>query len=543
MTENPKFSPQRSAAIRQLLIENVEAEPRRHGRHLRALLAGLVVTGIVASGTAALALNRDSLFGAPLPGATATSSATAKTAAPSPTPTATQPGAAPITVGTAPIAPHDVVSPPTGAGWSLQLPAPSGTCLADTAATNVSDGLALVTVGPDFVDDTATPDGCNPDQDGLSVSLVNTQSGELVWSREWSWTTEPEQQTRNKARAIVLDDSNRIVVSSRRDLAGPNEIIDLATGATVAAFTPDEEGETVTAMYAVPGDSGDVYAIFEDIDADGNPLPHVDLRRFDPLNPTEIVWSTPLDADDINLDTPQNRLTYSMVQYLAPGSTSYTFALLDLSTGELSPRDQLTSYRYFTGYSIRPSSLDTPSGTPVTLTGLNDSGEQIWTRTEPFGSNTVEAMTVDAEPGARASTRVGNGQFLIANSQAVTLVDGATGQTIWTANPPACGLRDGYQPLDASLSSDRGAITLDSSEGSCRFDAATGAQLADASIPWNMFRAYGESLVYVVTDGTGTAYDAGSGEAIWTTATSSYNWLYAGGYLVAFDGTTLRSIG
>jgi hypothetical protein len=542
MTDDPKFSPQRSAAIRQLLIENVEAEPRRRSRHVRALLAGLVITAVVASGSTALALNRDALFSAPVPSSSATIDDPTATTPPIstvvPTPTATSS----VTMASTPIAPHDVESQPAGNGWSLQLPAPSGTCLADSEVTNVAEGLALVTVGPDFGDDTPTPDGCDLTRDGMSVSLVDTSTGQIVWSREWSWTTEAGEQTGNKAQTVLLSASDKVLVLSRPDLDGPNEVIDLGTGDTVAPFSPEGGGIILTA-YAAPDESGEVYAVFADTDESGDPVPRSHIKRLDPLDGA-VVWSTPIDAVDPQLDVPRNQMPYAMLQYITEGAPRYAYALLNISTGELSPRESYTTYKYFTGYSIRPSSYSDPVGTPVTLTGLDDAGEQLWQRTELPGSSVSEVLSVNAKPGGRASTQVGNGQFLIANSQGVTLVDGVSGATIWSSVPSSCGLSDGaYQTYDATQSSDGRFITVDSSAGSCRLDSATGTELTPVAIPWNRFRAFGESLVYSVVDGTGTAFDAETGEAAWAVPTDSYSWMYAGGYLVALDGSLLSSVG
>lgn len=543
MTDNPRFSPQRSAAIRQLLIENVEAEPKRRSRHLRALLAGLVITGVVASGSTALALNRDALFSAPVPTSSETIDNRTATTSPTPTTVLTPTAAPTVSISSTPIAPHDVDSPPAGTGWSLQLPAPSGTCLADTEVKNVGEGLALVTVGPDFGDDTPIPDGCDLTLDGISVSLVDTSRGQILWSREWSWTTEAGEQTGNKAQAVLLSATNKVLVLSRPELDGPNEIIDLATGETVAPFAPQGDDGIILAAYAAPGDSGEVYAVSADTDENGDPIPSTHIKRFNPLSGA-VVWSTPIDAVDPQMDVPRNQMPYAMLQYISDGSPRYENALLDITTGELSPRDSFISYKYFTGYSIRPSSYSDPVGTPVTLTGLDDAGQQLWQRTEPAGSSTSEVLTVNAKPGDRASTQVGNGQFLIANSQGVSLVDGVSGATVWSSVPSSCGLSDGaYQTYDATLSSDGSFITVDSYAGSCRLDSATGAQLAPSAIPWNRFRAFGASLVYSVADGMGTAFDAETGETQWTVPTDSYRWMYAGGYLVALDGSLLKSVG
>ncbi|SMQ60426.1 PQQ-binding-like beta-propeller repeat protein [Agreia sp. VKM Ac-1783] len=543
MTDNPKFSPKRSAAIRQLLIENVEAEPRRRTSHLRAFLAGLIITGIVASGSTALALNRDSLFGSPAPSAVpTTTTATPPTTTPTPSPTTVTLPPPAVTVSEAPILPHDVPSAPSGTGWSLDLPHSDEPCQIRQAYT-VSDGFALVQVGPIRTDDNVN---CLRTNDGMTLSLVDTSSGKLLWSRDWHWDTESEGQGSAEVDTTVLGTSGRVLVDSVRDRAGPSEVLDLATGQTVAAFEPSSGGQHVSEVSPVPGDSGDVYASFRELDANGQEAAYGTVKRLDPRNAQNPVWSTRVEGTAVGIKEVTNGLGFTALTYTRPGQPRVSSAVLDLTTGAVSYRDGFLDYRFFTGYTIRPSNLTDPQ-IPVILTGLDDNGEQLWTRTEDAGSTVNEVLTPAVKLGdlADVGPQVGNGQFVVGSPTNISLVDGKTGDTIWTADATGCGIR---ASADASyvvrISADNDALLLDTlADQPCRFDQATGARLTDFTQPRMQRVAYGTLYNYSIADGTGTAYDAKTGEVLWSIPTDAFWWMYAGGHLVYFDGFTLRSVG
>lgn len=94
MTNRPEFDPERSAAIRSLLVQTAAASAAApasgHPRRRTIVLVALaVLAGLLASGTAAVALMGDSLFGAPAPIVTTTAPTPTPTPTPKPTPTPT----------------------------------------------------------------------------------------------------------------------------------------------------------------------------------------------------------------------------------------------------------------------------------------------------------------------------------------------------------------------------------------------------------------------------------------------------------------------
>ncbi|TIH33559.1 hypothetical protein [Subtercola vilae] len=124
MSKDDRFDPQRRSEIRQLLIETVNATPRRRrNRHIILTVAVIVVAGLTATGTAAVALNGAALFGQPAP----VTAAPAATVTPPPTPHTPQPTAAPTTTAPVDTKPH--ISTPTtrftapswGAGVTTKL--------------------------------------------------------------------------------------------------------------------------------------------------------------------------------------------------------------------------------------------------------------------------------------------------------------------------------------------------------------------------------------------------------------------------------------
>jgi len=542
MTDNPKFSPERSAAIRQLLIENVEAEPRRRTSHLRALLAGLIITGVIASGSTALALNRDSLFGAPAPISATPSSTPTPTIVPPPTPTTTSPAQTGITVTDNPVVPYDVESVPTGAGWSLELPHSTESCQ-DRQAYTVADGLALVRVGPIRADD--RPD-CPRTNDGMTLTLVDTTSGHMLWTREWHWNTEIEAQGSAYVDTMLLGTSGRVLVDSHADRSGPSEVLDLTTGQTIAPFVPSSESEHVYEVSPVPGESGDVYATFRELDETGAESTFGSVKRLDPRNAQYPIWSTRIEGTSLMAKEVSNNMSFTSLSYVPPGETRYTDAILDLTTGSVSALDERIDYQFFTGYTIRPSNYD-DTESPRSLQGFDDNGDELWSRTVDPGSSLSEVLTSSVRPGDSVDVgpRVGNGQFMIGSSTDIALVDGQTGETMWETSAGDCGMLPGaYGQFAVRLSPDGSVITVDSgTHQPCRFDATTGARLTDSAAPRHFSTAYGASLNYDIVDGLGTATDPQTGAVVWSTPTDAFWWFYAGGYLVYFDGYTLRSVG
>jgi hypothetical protein len=539
MTEDPKFSPQRSAAIRQLLIDNVEAEPRRRRRHLRTLLAGLIITSVVASGTTALALNRDSLFGEPTPSATETGVVPTTTAPSVSPPTQAPEKPAPISVASSPIVPHDIDTASGGPGWSLRLPGlgEPGKLVGDI---DISEDYALITVAPEHGAD-LTAESLPASTSSFSLTLVNTRTGEQVWSRDWHWDLGPGVASA-ETRALVLGKSGRVLVVTTGSENGPREVLDLTTGTAVAAFQPAGTGETLTQVYTAPGDSGDVYATFSQRGPQGDSLPYFLIKRFDPAQPSDPQWSTRIDAQWLSTDgDAANDFGYTRVTYSTTDSAPSLNGVLDLSTGEFSPRSEPFVYYPFTGYTIRTN--PGAAGGPTILTGLDADGNAIWTRTEPGLAQLNEVLTSDAVPGSARWATAGTGQFLVVSADGLTLVDGPTGTTVWQAQLADWELEYPSVPLRLEAQGDTLTVTsFGSGTTSSRVDLATGARLAPA--PWDIsYAVSGVDNVYRSADGRVSAIEKISGNVLWTTELAADSLFYAGGRLVASSGDSLRSVG
>lgn len=538
MTETPKFDPQRSAAIRHLLIENVEAEPKRRTSHLRALLAGLIITGVVASGSTALALNRDSLFGAPAP-----STGVEVSTPPTPTASVTTPPAqetespARISVATAPIVPQDIATQPTGPTWSLQPPG-LGEPGKLVGSIDISEDYALISVAPEHGAD-LTSESLPASTSSLSVTLVNTRTGDQVWSREWHWDLEAGVSSAD-ARALVLGTSGRVLVVTTGSENGPREVLDLSTGTAVAAFQPAEPGETLKKVSVVPGDSGDVYATLAQRDDQGDVLPYSLVKRFDPANTTDAQWVTRIDAAGVNVGDSGNDIGYAKVTYYAGDPQQSGNGVLDLATGAFVARPEPFEYYPFTGYTIR-SNPDEAGGSS-TLTGLDDDGNTLWTRTETGLAQVDEVLTSAAIPGSPRWSTVGTGQFVVVSANGVALVDGLTGSTIWQAALADWKLEYPSVPLRFEAQGDVLTVTNFGGSPSSLVDLTTGAWMGFS--PWDIsYETSGAEYAYRSIDGQVSAIDKISGEVIWTTDLAADSLFFAGGRLVATEGNTLRSVG
>lgn len=538
MTDNPRFSPQRSAAIRQLLIENVEAEPKRRSRHLRALLAGLVITGVVASGSTALALNRDALFSAPTPLTESPSNAPVPTASPTSAPEPAPPGTTPIAVGGSPILSRDVTSPPTSPNWSMSI-SDLGEAGGLPSVQNIADGYALVSVRPEHSPQ-ASHDAEAPTQTSFSLSLIDTRSGIKVWGREWQWSVSPGHDSSFPA-ASALGSSGRILVLNDGDTSGPHEVLDLPTGTTIAPFDPAADNEILEHVTRTHDASGDVLATFGVVDAEGNRAPFSFIRRLSPGQSPDPVWSTRIDGSNVIVDEVLNGLGYSKLFYFPPGATTGLAGVLDLATGVYSPRDTSFDYNFFTGYTIRMNSSD-PEGFSSSLTGLGDNGDVIWTGTDDQVRGVSQVQTAAYQAGDYSWSRIGTGQFIRATDGQFSLVDGLTGTTVWNASAADWGIEFSSVPI--GVGTDGEALLVTSLEGdpiSLRVDPATGENLGEA--PWLSTGLQSEHAVYNVGDGTISATDIRTGNSLWSIDSAATGLFFAGGYLVATDGNTLWSVG
>ncbi|WP_431247927.1 hypothetical protein [Leifsonia xyli] len=285
----PDFTPEHSAAIRQLLIDTVADEPRRR-RHLQILLTSLLsaVAVVLAGGTAALALTGVIHFGSgdtpPAPMPTPTQTVT-PTPTPTPRPTAT---AAQISVQTSPIAPRDVVSLPAKPSWGLDVPGKGDPC-GQRAFIDVADGLTLVQTGPAEVGDDGT--GCDPVHQNVQLSLVDTIHGTVTWSRNWSWTKRAGAPAGGTVvQTTVLGSSGTILIVDQRVTGGPHDVLRLADGSTLGTFDATAPADGLLAPQAVQDGSGDILLAISD------PSGHGSVERVDPMDAGHPLWSTPVPA-------------------------------------------------------------------------------------------------------------------------------------------------------------------------------------------------------------------------------------------------------
>lgn len=539
MTDNPNFSPERSAAIRQLLIENVEAEPRRRTSHLRALLTGLIITGIVASGSTALALNRDSLFGVqPVISTPSTSEAPTPTGSPVPTvPPAPLPSA-PIAVATTSIAPRDIEAQPSGAGWILELPHLGQPEMVPTIL-NISDDYALVSVRPENArDGTNDPSGTPPTS--LSLSLVDTKNGTAVWTREWQWAVSANNFS-SSATATVLGASGRLLVANSNDTSGPHEVVELATGTTIAEFEPAMENEVLESVDSIRDDSGDVLATFGTRDEQGAPLPLSYVKRLDPTDPANPVWSTPIEGTRVVAGPLLNGLGYSKMIYSQPDAGPVVAGVLDLATGNFAARTNTFDYALFTGYTVRTEASDA-EGYSSRLTGLDDNGNVVWSGMDDQVRGVAEVLTPTYQPGRASWQLAGSGQFIQATDGQFSLVDGLTGESKWTVDSTDWGIELSSMPIRVVSDGQTLSISGVGSEAvSIRVDPESGENLGRA--PWISNALRGMHVAYSRLDGKITATDVPTGTPLWAIDSDADGLFFAGGRLVTFEGNTIRSVG
>jgi hypothetical protein len=380
----------------------------------------------------------------------------------------------------------------------------------------------------------------------MSLTLVDTHAGEIIWSRDWQWTPGPNEQ-RLPVQTTVLGASGRILVDSYRESEGPSEVLDLATGDSIAAFEPSTSTEIVTSVNPIPDGSGDVYATFEELGADGGILPYSTVKRLDPANATEPIWSTRLDSTDVHASAVQNTLGYTRLTSWVEGAADVElYGVLDLSTGEYSPRSQPFEYDFFTGVTVRSEQAD-PSAMTHGYTALDDEGNPLWERTEPSGSQLMEVVTAAATPGRTSLDQTGNSQLVLVSGDGAELIDGVTGATMWKTATTDCGFTSNGTGGDAAReSADDGSITVveyGDTIRSCRVDASGAVPVENASFSVQARYDYGTSSRYQLVDGRLTAVDMASGDTVWAIDSAANGVLFAGGYLVTKEGATLRSVG
>lgn len=567
MNDSPRFDETRSAAIRSALIDAVEQSPRRdRRRHVRiAVAAVLAALGLGLGGTAvAFAVSGTDLFGGGIvaaPPATSTPTPDA-TSAPDPSPSSTAPAPHPLVVADAPILPRDVLTTPAATpAWSVQLPGVNDKCTY-AGVLDVSDGFALFQSGPNSAPEDSNYE-CDLSASHYALTLIDTSTGAQLWTREWSWAFTQSDPT----TATLLGTSGRVLVWDFMSGPGPKEVLDLATGETLASVT-EPAGFDVTNLYPVPGDSGDVSFVAQKLDDAGQPTASWAVMRADPRDLAVPRWSVPIEAERVMTQPIQNSSSILQVQRQPSGELDvYDVDSGALMVGAATDRE----YDYYDGFTLRISDSITYQ-IARTVAGIDDAGNEMWSRTLDSGYAVAPVRQIGARPGG-AGSALASQLLLIGPGTQLELIDGPTGKSLWTADGSTCRSGAGLEApaVDAygfSLTAD-GVILQSSDTGSvCGFDHATGAAVDVSSRPGTWAGVQGVLAQYqldgagmgtggLYTDptevspptpmpqsGTGTALDAVTGATLWSVPVYyDERWTFAGGYLVGISQGKVFGIG
>ncbi|MFF1875892.1 hypothetical protein, partial [Kitasatospora herbaricolor] len=153
-------------------------------------------------------------------------------------------------------------------------------------------------------------------------------------------------------------------------------------------------------------------------------------------------------------------------------------------------------------------------------------------------------------PGTK-SENTGTGLIVLNSTDSLTLVDGTTGATRWTADMARCGFTatvSGTAPrVDAGLDDVHDTLVLVQDLKTSTFSASTGAAHPVPDLPAAMWLLLGPSNSYALSSGATSslhAYDRESGRSLGSvTKARNGSWYFAGGYLVFWSGTRLDSVG
>lgn len=550
MTAQPVFDPARKAAIRELLIETVDAGApvRRPGRV--AFISALIGVAVaLAGGTTALALSGVLRFGtpewAPAPMPTPTSSAT-----PTSAPSATLTPARPI-VQTTPIEPHDVDSLPEKPRWALDLPGANNGCTL-VLSYSLSDGRALYASGMRPKEYEGS-DCVYETDEHIALTLVDTENGVKLWTREWTFTTHDGTRTANVS---ILGTSGRAVISYTDPAIGPHEVVDLATGGTLAPYRPDIPSfRPVTDSIPVNDQSGDLILVQRHTDTEGQATQGDTLIRVDPRDLSHPKWTTQLDGWATELNTRGENRASLPISYYTP-STPSKDAVLDLSTGELISMDD----DFRTTQVMRDVLLNEDYGsTPRLLRAYDLTGRPLWSTTLSTGASIDEIVGTGTRPGGNSwSSPTGTGLLVLRDQDKLSLVDQATGNEIWRVQTPDCvgpGVGRGRPLLDTV----HNAVVFFSGTSVCSLSLSDGTILSQATKPDWTTLVTGTRNFYTLPMNIhgdlddippideaqpGTAYSLSTGKQLWVWQRRGENsFSFDGGYLVSQRGNHLESVG
>lgn len=539
-----EFTPERSAAIRQLLIDTVEDEPRRRKRLqllLTSVLAGVAVA--LAGGTAALALTGVLHFGGATPPAPVPTPTPTHTATPSPTPT---PRTTPALVQSATVLPRDVDTLAPRTRWSLDLPG-SSDCTG-TRAYSLSDGRAVYLSGlrPKEYEGAPGTEDCSvrPDEH-LGLTLVDTSDGKVLWTREWRFT--PKRPT-YQVGFTVLGTSGRALLDYPGAESGPHEVIDLENGERVATFAPDWPGFAPSRdIQAVPGSSGDVLVIKRDQDAEGRSLGTDALMRVDPADISDPVWTASLPGVKTTIDPPAADAGVVATEGWSPDSDRGETTLIALDTGETTalPPTWIRSMSQILLAQPKTTQTGTTTQTgEMTITGYALDGREAWSKQVPGASQIFAASS----PGSQVIGAPDTGEFFVADGATISLFDQATGKKRWSAATSACW-QGGHAADSAMLDVVNDAFVLSSGSDRCELSHSSGEPVAGIrDLPTDGVDVFGLTNVYshghLDASSPDAAYSLSTGKRLWTLdGTGGTWWSFDGGYLVSAHGNHIESIG
>lgn len=535
-----EFTPERSAAIRQLLIDTVEDEPRRRKRLqilLTSVLSGVAVA--LAGGTAALALTGVLHFGGgdlpPAPAPTPTPTVT-----PTPTPTPT-PTAKPL-VQSGVVLPNDVDRLAPRTRWSLDLPGVSA--CTGTRVYTLSEGRAVYLSGlrPKEYEGAPGTENCYADPgEHLGLTLVDTSNGDVLWGREWHFTP---QATTSQVGFELLGTSGRVLVFYPDAESGPHDVIDLSTGQSVASVPLDWAGSTpLQDVQAIPGPSGDVLLLKHRQDSRGVSIGTDTITRVDPTDAANPVWTATLPTISTVIDIPASDADVITTEGWDLSNQHHETTMIRLDTGAatpLPPSSVMSMSRILLG--VPPAqSYGTPGDQQITGYALD--GSVAWTKQVPSTASVFPATT----PGTQMFGTPDTGEFFILTKDTIALYDQATGEQRWSAPATCPVVFSGASTATLVVPDD--TFMLQTSSGRCELTHSTGSVVTLRSgIPSRGADLFGLTNVYTFGYVEGappaSAYSLSTGENLWTLDDPRWPYLsFDGGYLVSKYGNHLESIG
>jgi hypothetical protein len=346
----------------------------------------------------------------------------------------------------------------------------------------------------------------------------------------------------------VLGTSGRVLVADPTLGGGPHDVIDLATGQTLADFA-GQKSEILLNAVAVPGDSGDIVMS----------IPHA-LVRVDPRDTRTPLWSTRIAGKSAwvyAMAGDTNFLPVS-IELNAPNAEGYPYdpARIDLQTGVLDPGWSANALVYTETHPAVVSRYS--SGQPVELTGLDPSGGTTWTRQVPPDSAVVAVRSSAGVAGADSNIDAPTDLIAVVSTTELTILDADSGAARWSVSTARCGLAPGTLGSAPTL----GTVLLDTvhdaiiivhdGTSTCTFSASTGAPQPVPDVTGESSFLFGPANTYAPSFSSGdlTAYDRQTGTKLWTStspptpaSTNPRWWVFAGGYLVNLAGDRVTAAG